>query len=99
MAYLRYGQDSDWYVFWYSDKAEAEQEQRTGRKLPKAEARLAVWHSDHQASGPVFTYAQVRSMLVTDDFSSIPGFESSHLTVLKSALAEFVRDVDREYRT
>lgn len=79
MAYLRYGPDSDWYVFWYSDKAEAEEEDRTGRKVPKAEIRLAVWHSDHRAQ--------------------IPGFEPSHLMLLRSALDEFVRDVDEEYRT
>jgi hypothetical protein len=99
VAYLRYGPDSDWYVFWYSDKAEAEHEERTGRKLPKAETRLAVWHSDRRAAGPVFTYSEVRSMLDADDFSQIPGFEAPHQKVLRGALAEFVREVDDEYQT
>jgi hypothetical protein len=26
VAYLRYGSDSDWHVFWHSEKAEAEEE-------------------------------------------------------------------------
>ncbi len=98
MAYLRYGPDSDWYVFWYSDRAEEEQEERTARKTPKDEARLAIWHSDHQATAPLFTYPQVRQMLDADDFSRIPGFEPSHQPLLRSALAEFARDVDDEFR-
>jgi hypothetical protein len=97
VAYLRYGPDSDWYVFWYSDKAEDEDEERTGRKLAKYDRRLAIWHSDHQTVGPIFTYSQVRSMLDADDFSRIPGFEASHQAILRGALAEFVRDVDDEF--
>jgi hypothetical protein len=98
MAYLRYGPDSDWYVFWYSDKAEAQQEARTGRRRPKNESRLAVWHAEHRATGPLFRYPQVREMLDADDFSRIPGFEPSHQSLLKSALAEFARDVEDEFR-
>ena len=97
MAYLRYGPDSDWYVFWYSDKAEAEEEERTGRRRPKADTRLAVWHFEHQAAGPIFTWSEVRSMLDADDFSRIPGFQSSYQAVLRSALSDFVREVDDEF--
>jgi hypothetical protein len=45
MAYLRYGLDSEWYVFWYSDKAEAEREEGAGSRVPKDETRLAVAES------------------------------------------------------
>ena len=96
MAYLRYGPDSDWYVFWYSSEAAAEEE-RTGHRMPKNNTRLAIWHSDHQALGPIFTYSQVRSMLDAEDFSSIPGFKPSHQAVLRTALAAFVREVDDEF--
>src|SRR5215831_16142956 len=99
MAYLRYGSDSDWHVFRYSDKAEAEEEARTGHKVPKTDARLAIWHSDHRAVAPMFTYAQVRSMLDADDFSQVPGFEPSYRDLIRGALSEFVSDVDAEYRT
>jgi hypothetical protein len=51
MAYLRYGLDSDWYVFWYSDQAEAEEEARTGHGVSRDETGLAVWHSAHRARG------------------------------------------------
>jgi hypothetical protein len=98
VAYLRYGPDSDWYVFWYSDKAEADEEERTGRRLPKADTRLAIWHADHRAGGPIFTYSEVRLMLDANDFSRIPGFEPPYLAVLRSALADFVREVDDEFR-
>jgi len=91
MAYLRYGPDSDWYVFWYSDNSQA------GSRLPKNETRLAVWHSDDRETGPLFRYPQVREMLDADDFSRVPGFEPSHRALLRGALAEFARDVDDEY--
>jgi hypothetical protein len=97
MAYLRYGLDSEWYVFWYADKAEAEQERRTGHPLPKNQTRLAVWHSAHQAARLILTYIQVRAILDTEDFSQIPGFEPSQRDLLRTALAEFLSDVDAEY--
>jgi hypothetical protein len=98
MAYLRYGLNSDWYVFWYSDKGESEQEREGGgRQVPREETRVAVWHAAHRATGPILTYRQVRAMLEADDFSQIPGFESSHQALLRGALTEFVRDVDAEY--
>jgi hypothetical protein len=97
MAYLRYGVDCEWYVFWYGDKAEAEQAERTGYPMPREQTRLAVWHAAHQADGPILTYTQVRAILDTDDLSQIPGFEPSQRDRLRTALAEFVSDVDAEY--
>jgi hypothetical protein len=96
VAYLRYGLNSQWYVFWYSDKAESELEERTGRPIPREETRLAVWHSAHRATGPIFTYAQVRTMLAADDFSAIPGFRSSDNDLLRDAFTEFVQEVDAD---
>jgi ribosomal protein S18 acetylase RimI-like enzyme len=97
MAYLRYGLGCEWYVFWYCDKQEEERRRSSGRQPDRGEERLAVWHAAHQADGPIVTYRDVCTMLETDDFSSIPGFQASDHDMLRSALVEFVRDVDIEH--
>ena len=94
MAYSRWGRDSDWYVFWETSKADMDAE-AAGTPKPKAEEVLAVWHVKNKER-PSFTYAEVREMLATGDFSRIPGFEESSRMVLKDCMTAFVNDVDRD---
>jgi hypothetical protein len=84
--------DSDWYVFWESTKAEADAA-AAGQPKPKSEERLAIWRA-HNKETPSFTYADVREMLTSGNFSRIPGFDESSRKVLHACMTEFVDDVD-----
>jgi hypothetical protein len=86
MAYLRYSRDSDWYVFHQSSDTQNRNEEV-----------LAVWHVDHRIESPQFTYAQVKQMLRRNDFSEIPGYSAKYEDQIKTALEEFVRDIDTDY--
>jgi hypothetical protein len=57
---------------------------------------LAIWHSDHRARGPEFTYAAVVEMLRSGDFTRIPGYSETDRELLVECLTEFVEDVDGE---
>lgn len=96
MAYLRFGADSDWYVFWYADRADEEAE-ATGARIPRESVCLAIWHVQHRSDAPLFTYREVRRMLELNDFSPVAGFEPAHRDALREALREFVNDVDAVY--
>jgi hypothetical protein len=88
MAYLRFGRESNWYVFWTSTP---------GAESSRKEAQtLAIWHADHRALGFVRSYDEVRTMLETGDFSSIPGFTPADTEVIRSALREFIADVEND---
>jgi hypothetical protein len=90
MAYLRYTRTCAWYVFW---------ERRAGQEpTTKQDEQLAVWHSNHRAIAPSFSYADVSAMLAAGDFLTIPGFLPADKEVICEALAEFVADVDAEYK-
>ena len=91
MAYARYGRRCEWYIFW--DSANSGNEE-SGRE----DQSLAIWHQDHRAEGPHFSYAQVREMLRASDFSAIPGRTSDDDSLLTKCLSEFLRDVDQEHR-
>jgi len=86
MAYLRYGRNTYWYIFWETSSAKS-----------KEDERLAVWNIDHRASGPSFNYREVLDMLGTNNFERVPGFSARETDVLRRALQEFVEDVEAEY--
>jgi hypothetical protein len=86
MAYLRWGRDSDWYVFWESSPARA-----------KADERLAIWNADVRDRQFAATYGEIQAMLESGDFSSIPGYEARDRDVIRHALAAFIEDVDLSY--
>ena len=96
MAHARYDRNCDWYIFWYSTRKDGEREARGNRK-PRDDETLAIWHGDHRAQGPLFTYAEVCEMLRTVDFSRIPGFAEIDRDLISECLSEFVRDVDEEH--
>jgi len=96
MAYARYGPDSDWYVFWETTKADSDAA-TAAHPQPKWAEVLAIWHADHRASAPSFTYTQVREMMATSDLSSIPGFDEGSRKLLNACMAEFIHDVDSEH--
>jgi len=98
MAYARYDKNGGWYIFWYRTKEDELQEERVGKK-PKAEETLAVWHNEHRADGPLFTYAEVSKMACSGDYSRIPGYSEADRDLLVECFAEFLRDVDEEYGT
>lgn len=89
MAYLRYSRTCTWYVFW---------EARAGQEpTARQDERIAVWHANHRAIAPSFSYTDASAMLATGDFTAIPGFLPTDREVIHGALAEFVADVDAEY--
>jgi len=94
MAYSRWGRDSDWYVFWETTKADTDAA-AAGRPKPKTEERLAVWRAKNKET-PSFTYAEVREMLASGDFSRIPGFDESSRKILAECMTAFVHDVDSD---
>lgn len=95
MAYARYGLHSDWHLFWEGTKADSDA--AAGHRKSKAAEVLAIWHADHRASTPSFTYAQVREMVASGDFSSIPGFQEGSRDLLRGCMTEFIKDVDSEH--
>ena len=94
MAYSRWGLDSDWYVFWETTKADMEAAE-AGRPKPKSEELLAIWRARNKEM-PRFTYAEVREMLTSGDFSRIPGFDADSRKILAECMTAFVHDVDRD---
>jgi hypothetical protein len=94
MAYSRWGHDSDWYVFWESTKADADAA-AAGKPKPKSEERLAIWRAKHKET-PSFTYAEVREMLTSGDFSRIAGFDESSRPLLSECMTAFLHVIDRD---
>lgn len=86
MAYARWDRTSDWYIFWHDSSATARNEQR-----------LAVWHCRVRPHDFECTYDDVRRMLSSGDFSSVPGYAARYEVEVRSALSSFVEDVDLEY--
>jgi hypothetical protein len=86
MAYRRYDKTSDWYIFWETSSAKS-----------KEDERIAVWHKDHRAAAPNFSYREVLAMLEENNFGGVPGFSTRDSDVLRRAFQEFVADVDAEY--
>lgn len=85
MAYLRWGRDSDWYIFWGDSPAKI-----------KADERLAIWNADVRDVYAA-TYSEVVAMLESGDFTRISGYADRHREVVTGALAAFVEDVDMDY--
>jgi hypothetical protein len=86
MAYRRYGSNGDWYIYWEASSVEA-----------KENERLAVWHVDHRASKPEFSYREVLAMLGANNFEQVPGYSARETDILRQAFEAFVEDVDAEY--
>ena len=95
MAYARYDRNSDWYIFWHSSSEDLEA--RSNAPRAKEEETLAVWHCDHRSEGPLFTYAEVRRMVESSDFSRIPGYTEAHRELISGCLSEFLQDVDANF--
>jgi len=91
MAYARYGQDCDWYIFWDAS-ADSDQSIEQGR----ASQRLAIWHKAHRAKGASFSYLQIAGMLRSRDYSEIPGYTVQAHALISTCLDEFIADVDAE---
>jgi hypothetical protein len=94
MAYSRWGRNSDWYVFWEDTEAAADAA-AGGQHKPKPEERLAIWHAKSKET-PSFTYVEICQMLVSDDFSPIPGFTEESRVLLRDCMSQFVQDVDHD---
>jgi hypothetical protein len=86
MSYLRWGNKSDWYVFWENSPASAKEDQL-----------LAMWHCDVRERMFSCTYAVVRAMLNSRDFSQIPGYAERYREQIEQALGSFVDDVDLDF--
>lgn len=54
-----------------------------------------MWRAKNKET-PSFTYAEVREMLASGDFSRIPGFDESSRTTLHDCMTAFVEDIDRD---
>lgn len=89
MAYARYDRTCPWYVFWESRKGGA-------ADGGSEEERLAIWHKDHRADTPAFSYAAVREMLDRDDLSRVPGYTRGDHGRLRAWMTEFIHDVDAD---
>lgn len=94
MAYSRWGLNSNWSVFWESTKAD-EDAAAAGHPKPKSEERLAIRCARNKET-PTFTYAEVREMLASSDFSRIPGFDESSRSLLVECMTEFIHDVNND---
>jgi len=86
MAYLRYSWKCPWYIFWHVSDAQTRDQER-----------VAIWHGDHRAKMPNFSYADVRQMLESGGFSRIPGFSQPDSERVSEALLRFVTDVNEKY--
>jgi hypothetical protein len=86
MAYLRWGQESDWYVFWEAADVPA-----------KRDERVAVWHADIRDHAYSVSYGEAREMLVSGEFGAIPGYSERYRATIAGVLAAFVEDVDLDY--
>jgi hypothetical protein len=79
MAYLRFSNDCDWYVF---------EEPQQG--VP--ESRLAVWHKDHESQRASYTVSMIRRILESGDYSSIPGYQTQHKRILHDAFEAWLSE-------
>ena len=79
MAYLRFSNDCDWYVFDEAQKGESV-------------SRLAVWHKDHQARGASYTVSMIQKMLESGDYSIIPGYQPHDKRKLQVAFETWLNE-------
>ena len=86
MAYARYSNGCDWYIFWVASDASRREDER-----------VAVWHAEHRVNGPEFSYAAVKDMIRRSDFGVVPGRNTSDDALLRVALTAFVEEVEREW--
>lgn len=93
MAYARYDKDCDWYIFWSSQETENLHNTQT-----KQSQLLAIWHKDHRADNPVFSYIEINEMLQSKEFSRIPGYTIESKVLIRECLNEFIRDVDTDFK-
>ncbi len=79
MAYLRYSNDCDWYVFEETLK-------------DQSESRLAVCHKDHEAQRASYTVSMIQKMLESGDYASIPGYQPHHKRMLHDAFERWLNE-------
>jgi len=79
MAYLRFSNDCDWYVFEESQKGQSE-------------SRLAVWHKDYKERGASYTAGMIRKMLESGDYSIIPGYQPHCKRILHDAFEAWLNE-------
>jgi hypothetical protein len=72
MAYLRFSNDCDWYVF-------------DGGQEGESESHVAVWHKDYESQRASYTVSMIRKMLESGDYSNIPGYQPHHKRLLHDA--------------
>jgi hypothetical protein len=91
MAYSRYSNECNWYIFW----------ERSTNTTPscKEDERLAVWHVDHRKESPSFTFVEVKEMLSQRDYMRIPGYDSGSRVLLEGAFQQFIANVTSEYES
>ena len=87
MAYSRYSNNCEWYIFWQHRAGVS----RGDDELP------AVWHLQHRETGPSYTLVEINGMVATRDFSRIPGYIASAAEFLERMVRRFVADVNSQY--
>jgi hypothetical protein len=90
MAYLRRSRTCNWYVYWVRNDADDRNQARLCIQGPEGASRSS---GDQE----LFGFDEIRRMLVTNDFTSIPGCSGTDLYVLVPVLREFVVDVQEEF--
>lgn len=83
MAYLRFSENCEWYVF---------DDGQTG----ESENRLAVWHKDHQEQRASYTAGMIRKMLESGEYSIIPGYQPRHKRLLHDAFQTWLNEQSSE---
>jgi hypothetical protein len=79
MAYLRFSNDCEWYVFEEAQKGQSE-------------SRLAVWHKDHKEQGASYTVAMIQKMLESGDYSIIPGYQPHDKQMLRDVFEAWLNE-------
>lgn len=76
---------SDWYIFWHVSEDNIKENQL-----------LATWHNT-LSDLPTLTYAELKKMQDTDDWSYYDQYESiTQMHILKFYVSQFLKDCDKK---
>ena len=96
MAYARRASHGGWYIYRAVNSARSSDAVTAGRDMALLFVQ-APYRSGTSASGDeYFAYREIKAMLTSQDFSSVPGYLPADQEIVSQAFAAFVADVEGE---
>ena len=94
MAYARRASHGGWYIYRADDSAKS-----SDTSMASRDTALLFVQGPHRSELPAsgkdyFAYREIKEMVASQDFSSVPGYLPSDHGIVNQAFAAFVADVE-----